>query len=97
MIRRLKAPPVLQPRLDFAQRMSFEAGRLEEFRDHLVKTEVLVKRLIGCAPADVNAAAFTKLYPARPVQLAISSADSVRMDAKAAGQFACAGELLSNF
>src|SRR5438552_14814525 len=71
------------------------AGCLEEFRNQLVQSEVLVKRLIGCPLANVNATAFTKLYPAGPVQLAIGSADSVRMDAKTSGQFASAGEFLA--
>ena len=72
----------------YAKRVGTIRARMEERGDQLIEFKLRVERRASVERAHIDAAAFAKLQPAAPCQIAISGADRVRVDVITACQLA---------
>src|ERR1700690_3052446 len=95
MIGRLQLQPLLKTRADKVQRGAEFARIAKEPDNEAIQSQGGGRRCFRFLLPDVDSAAVAEFDPMFTLQLAVSGADGVGMQAEAAGQFAGAGEALS--
>ena len=94
MVRRLSVHPLFKAASDLGERRVEFSSSEKEIGNQLIKGDDRfggLRRMF----ANVNAAAFAEFDPLAARELAISSADGIRMNVEAACEFTGAGETLA--
>ena len=95
MIGGLEVEPVPKTGANGGERGIAAACGTKKIDDELIERQAVRKRLLGFAFANVLAAAMTEFDPTLAFEFAVAGADGVGMKAKAARDFAGAGEALA--
>jgi hypothetical protein len=95
MVGRLHVEPLTKAGAHNRERRAKFTGGTKKSGDQTVESEGRRRRQVRLALAHVDTAAVTEFNPAFALELAVSGADGVGMQAKTACEVACAGESVS--